>query len=64
MLLFSLANLTEQQLESLQEWEAKSGKKLLAFGALPVGLDLLDPTELRGLQDLEAELGVTLVAVK
>ena len=64
MLLFSLANLSEKQLQILQGWEEKSEKKLLAFSALPVSLDLLDPTELQGLQDLEAELEITLVAVK
>ena len=64
MLLFSLANLDEEQLEALQAWEAKTGKRLLAFSVLPVGFDLLDHTELQGLQDLEAKLGVTLVAVQ
>jgi len=64
MLLYTLANLDEEQLKTLQSHEKKTGKKLLAFSSHPVDLDMLDKEELDALYRLEADLGVTLIAVK
>lgn len=60
--MFVLANLDQNKLKTLADFEQKEGVKVLAFTDLKVAPAKLDDTKMNDLHSLEQSLGVTLVA--
>ena len=62
--MFVLANLNDEQVHRLQAFEAEKGIRVLALQDVPVEPAPLAQNDLDSVQELEAELGLCLVAVE
>lgn len=62
--MFVFANLSQQQIENVQEFEKHAGMKLLAVKELPIEFEPISADKLTALHDLEKQLGVCLLAVR
>ncbi|HOZ47163.1 MAG TPA: hypothetical protein PLO37_18075 [Candidatus Hydrogenedentes bacterium] len=62
-MLYTLAKLTDAQLDALRCFEKKSGLKILALSEVDVEFAPIDADMLMGLQELETDLDVCLIAV-
>lgn len=60
----SLSKLDDKKLQEVKSLEAKIGKPLLAFGCYDTKPAQLTREELSKINDLERQLGVSLVAVQ
>ena len=63
-MLVNVSPLDPDGLAAVQALERETGRTLLAFSPLPVVSDELGEDELARIRDLEARLGVMLVAVR
>lgn len=61
--MYTMANLTSDQLNKINELEQKTGKTLLAFGAQSFKPAEVEALELDQIMALEKELNLSLVAV-
>lgn len=61
---YTLANLDQDKLSRIQDWEQKSGATVLAFSPSEIKEAALDQASLDALQGFEKELGLSLLAVK
>ena len=59
-----LANLKQEQLRVIQEFEQKAGVRVLALAPMEIDPASIDADLLTRLQEMEKELGVCLVAVR
>lgn len=62
-MLCKLADLNEEQLKAVREFEEDSGKTLLAYSCRDFSMAKVDEDELRKLKNLEDKLCLQLVAV-
>jgi hypothetical protein len=63
-MLVSVSPLDEDGLAAVQALERETGRTLVAFSPLPLVSDEVGDDELARIRDLEARLGVMLVAVR
>ena len=64
MLLYSIAKLDKDQLESIQALEKKLGKRILAFEGHNIELADLEQEDLYLLEEMEVKLGLSLVVLE
>lgn len=64
MPIYTYAKLTEEQLEKVRAFEEETDKRVLVLRSYNAQPDELGEEELEELQDLEAELGYVILAVK
>jgi len=62
-MLYNIATLTDEQLHTIKELEKTTGKTILAFKRMDVLLADLSEAELARIQQLEVDLGMSLLAV-
>ena len=62
--MYTLAKLDEEKLKILQDYENRSGNRVLALQEVPVTPSLLPADQVAGLRALEDELGLCLLAVE
>lgn len=62
-MLCSLASLDRSKIEAVEALEKKIGKTLLAYSCKEFGIASVKDDELKEIRDLEARLGLSLVAV-
>lgn len=60
--MFMLANLDQEKLKQLHEFEQKKGVKVLAFADIKVDPAKIEEEKVKDMKTLEECLGVTLVA--
>ena len=63
-MLYSLANLESDKLSAIQNLEKEIGNPVVALAELDAETVMLPKDQLKKLQELEARLGVVLVAVR
>ena len=62
-MIFSVAQITADQLHTIQDLEKQTGRCIVALSSLPGEPSQLTDDELTSLQNAEKDLGLTLVAV-
>ena len=62
--MYVLANLTSEQLQTIQQFEQSANVRVLALSPMDVDPASIDGQLLQKLQQIEEELGVCLVAVR
>lgn len=63
-MLCTFANLSGSSLSAIQDFEKKTGRRLLAYTCRDIGIDSMSEAELSELRKLEDNLCLQLVAVK
>ena len=63
-MLCSLSNIKDDHLEEIRALENELGQPLLAFSCHDIEPAVLDDEKLKKLQELEKQIGLSLVAVK
>jgi hypothetical protein len=62
--MFAFANLSNEQIKTVQDFERAEGLRLLALKEVHVDPDLLPADKLMALNELEKNMGVCLLAVQ